>query len=85
LLACLKAKSSRTTSEFSGIVAKFVSFTEKSDSRNEIPDTFWKSVGSAVWIYMEIPEVKIKVNVGGRSDLIKFWMYQGDSEWSVAW
>jgi len=34
---------------------------------------------------MEIPEVKIKVNVGGRSDLIKFWMYQGDSEWSVAW
>jgi hypothetical protein len=47
-LANLKAKSSRTTSEFSGIVEKLSSSTVKLSGRNEILEMFSKSVGSAV-------------------------------------
>lgn len=55
-MANLKAKSSRTTMEFSGMDEKFSSSTVKSGGRNEILETFWKSDGSAVWMYREIPE-----------------------------
>jgi hypothetical protein len=42
--------------EFSGMDEKFSSSTVKSGGRNEILETFWKSDGSAVWMYREIPE-----------------------------
>jgi hypothetical protein len=47
-LANLKEKSSSTTSEFSGIDEKFSSSILKLAGRNEILETFSKSVGSAV-------------------------------------
>jgi hypothetical protein len=37
---------------------KFSSSTVKSVGRNEMFETFWKSDGSAVWMYTEIPEDK---------------------------
>jgi hypothetical protein len=40
LLANLKAKSSRTTSEFSGMDEKLSSSMVKLAGRNEIPETF---------------------------------------------
>jgi hypothetical protein len=55
-LANLKEKSSRTTSEFSVIDKKLSSSIVKLAGRNEISETFWKSVGPAVWMYTEIPK-----------------------------
>jgi hypothetical protein len=62
---------------------KFSSSTVKSVGRNEMFETFWKSDGSAVWMYTEIPEDK------GISYLFVFTffekksIYQFDIEWSV--
>ena len=56
LSANLKEKSSKTTSEFSVIDEKLSSSIVKLAGRNEIPETFWKSVGPAVWTYTEIPK-----------------------------
>ncbi len=54
LLANLKEKSSKTTSEFSVIDEKLSLSIVKLAGRNENPETFWKSVGPAVWTYTEI-------------------------------
>ena len=56
LSANLKEKSSKTTSEFSVIDEKLSSSIVKLAGRDEIPVTFWKSVGPAVWTYTEIPK-----------------------------
>jgi hypothetical protein len=37
---------------------KLSSSIVKLAGRNEIPETFWKSVGSALWTYTEIPKGK---------------------------
>ena len=55
-MANLKEKSSRTTSECSVIDEKLFSSIVKLAGRNEIPETFWKSLGPAVWTYTEIPK-----------------------------
>ncbi len=55
-MANLKQKSSRTTSEFSVIDEKLSLSIVKLAGSNEIPETFWKSVGPAVWTYTEIPK-----------------------------
>ena len=57
-MANLKEKSSRTTSEFSVIDEKLSSSIVKLAGRNENPEMFWKSVGSAIWTYTEIPKGK---------------------------
>ena len=80
-MANLKEKSSRTTSEFSVIDEKLSSSIVKLAGRNEIPETFWKSVGPAVWTYTEIPKgqrykllMKLKIIKKSRSILVWQWV-----------
>jgi hypothetical protein len=77
----LKEKSSRTTSEFSVIDEKLSSSIVKLAGRNEIPETFWKSVGPAVWTYTEIPKGQRYKLLMRLKIIKKVKVYQCDNEW----
>ncbi len=79
-MANLKEKSSRTTSEFSVIDEKLSSSIGKLAGRNEIPETFWKSVGPAVWTYTEIPKGQryklwMRLKIIKKSQSIPVWQW----------
>jgi hypothetical protein len=49
--------------------------------RNEIPETFWKSVGPAVWTYTEIPKGQRYKLLMRLKIIKKVKVYQCDNEW----
>jgi hypothetical protein len=50
--------------------------------RNEIPETFWKSVGPAVWMYTEIPKgQRYMLLMRSKRWSKKVEVYQCDNEW----
>jgi hypothetical protein len=49
--------------------------------RNEIPETFWKSFGSAIWTYTEIPKGQSYKLLMRLKIIKKVKVYQCDNEW----
>ena len=82
MLANLKEKLSRTPSEFSVIDKKLSSSIVKLAGRNENPEMFWKSVGSAIWTYTEIPKgQRYMLLMRSKRWSKKVEVYQCDNEW----
>ena len=85
-MANLKEKLSRTKSEFSVIDEKLSSSIVKLAGRNEIPETFWKSVGPAGWMYTEIPKgqrykLLMRLKIIKKSQSIPVWHVKYISSW----
>jgi hypothetical protein len=59
---------------------KLSSSIVKLAGRNEIPETFWKSVGSAVWTYTEMPKgqrykLLMRLKIIKKSQSIPVWQW----------